>query len=49
MMIIIIIIILIIICPLNDLCNVKNIVNQAIIFPKENVKDKKTSIGILSV
>ena len=33
---------------MNGLCNLKN-VYQAIIFPKENVKDKKTYIGISSV
>ena len=26
---------------MNGLCNLKNIVYQAIIFPKENIKDKK--------
>ena len=26
---------------MNGLCNLKNVVYQAIIFPKENVKDKK--------
>ena len=27
--------------PMNALCNLKNVVYQAIIFRKENVKDKK--------
>ena len=36
-------------CPVNGLCNLKNIVYQAIIFIKENIKDKKTYTGILSV
>ena len=34
---------------MNGLCNLKNVVCQAIIFPKENVKDKKTYIGNSSV
>ena len=35
---------------MNALCNLKNVVYQAIIFPKENIKDKKkTFIGISSV
>ena len=33
-------------CPMNGLCNLKNEVYQAIIFSKENIKDKKTYIGI---
>ena len=34
-------------CPMNGLCCLKNVVYQAIIFSKENVKDKKkTYIGI---
>ena len=28
-------------CPMNVMCNFRNVVYQAIIFPKENVKDKK--------
>ena len=35
-------------CPMNGLCNLKNVVYQAIIFPKENIKDRKTYIGISS-
>ena len=31
-------------CPMNGLCNSDNIVYQAIIFPKENIKDKKKLI-----
>ena len=31
------------------MCNLKNVVYQATIFPKENVKDKKNYIGISSV
>ena len=34
---------------MNGLCNLKNEVYQAIICPKENIKDKKTYSGILSV
>ena len=33
---------------MNGMCNLKNIVYQAIIFPKENIKDK-AYIGISSV
>ena len=35
-------------CPMNGLCNLENVVYQGIIYPKENVKDKKTYIGISS-
>ena len=28
-------------CPVNGLCNLDNVVYQGIIYPKENVKDKK--------
>ena len=28
-------------CPMNGICNLKNVVYQATIFLKENVKDKK--------
>ena len=31
-------------CPMNGLCNLNNVVYQGIIYPKENVKDKKTYI-----
>ena len=34
---------------MNGICNLKNVVYQATIFPKENIKDKKIYIGILSV
>ena len=34
-------------CPMNGLCNLDNVVYQGIIYPKENVKDRKTYIGIL--
>ena len=34
---------------MNGLCNLKNVEYQAIIFPKENVNDKKSYIGISSV
>ena len=33
-------------CPMNGLCNLDNVVYQGIIYPKENVKDRKTFIGI---
>ena len=33
---------------MNGLCNLDNVVYQGIIYPKENVKDKKNYIGILS-
>ena len=36
-------------CPMNGLCNLNNVVYQGIIYPKENVKDKKTYIGISSM
>ena len=32
-------------CPMNGLCNLDNVVYQGIIYPKENVKDRKTYIG----
>ena len=35
-------------CSMNGLCNLDNVVYQGIIYPKENVKDRKTYIGILS-
>ena len=35
-------------CPLNGLYNLDNVVYQGIIYPKENVKDRKTYIGISS-
>ena len=35
-------------CPMNVLCNLDNVVYQEIIHPKENVKDRKTYIGISS-
>ena len=28
-------------CPLNGLCNLDNVVYQEIIYPKENLKDRK--------
>ena len=33
---------------MNGLCNLDNVVYQGIIYPKENVKDRKTYIGISS-
>ena len=36
-------------CPMNGLCNLDNVVYQGIIYPKEDVKDRKTYIGILSM
>ena len=33
---------------MNRLCNLDNVVYQGIIYPKENVKDRKTYIGISS-
>ena len=35
-------------CPMNVLCNLNNVVYQGIIYPKENIKDRKTYIGISS-
>ena len=35
-------------CPMGGICNLKNVVYQATIFPKENIKDKKIYIGISS-
>ena len=35
-------------CSINGLCNSDNVVYQAIIYPKENVNDKKYYIGISS-
>ena len=34
--------------PMNGLCNLDNVVYQGIIYLKENVKDRKTYIGIFS-
>ena len=34
---------------MGGICNLKNVVYQATIIPKENVKDKKVYIGISSV
>ena len=31
---------------MNGLCNLKNVVYQGIIYPKENINDRKTYIGI---
>ena len=28
-------------CPMNGLCNLNNVIYQAIIYPKENIRDKK--------
>ena len=28
-------------CPMNGLCNLNNVIYQAIIYPKENITDKK--------
>ena len=33
---------------MNGLCNLNNVVYQGIIYPKENIMDKKTYIGISS-
>ena len=33
---------------MNGLCNLDNVVYKGIIYPKENVKDRKTYIGIFS-
>ena len=33
-------------CPMNGLCNLNNVIYQAIIYPKENITDKKTYIGL---
>ena len=33
-------------CPMNGLRNLDNVVYQGVIYPKENVKDRKTYIGI---
>ena len=35
-------------CPMNGLCNLNNVVYQGIIYPKKNIMDKKTYIGISS-
>ena len=36
-------------CPMNDLCNLDNVVYQAIIYPKEDINDRKSYIGISSM
>ena len=33
---------------MNGLCNLNNVIYQAIIYPKENITDKKTYIGLAS-
>ena len=33
---------------MNGLCNLNNVVYQGIIYPKENINDRKTYIGISS-
>ena len=35
-------------CPMNGICNLNNVVYQGIIYPKENINDRKTDIGISS-
>ena len=35
-------------CPMNGLCNLDDVVYQAIIYPKEDINDKKYYIGISS-
>ena len=35
-------------CPMNGLCSLDNVVYQAIIYPKEDISDKKYYIGISS-
>ena len=36
------------ICPMNGRCNLNNVIYQAIIYPKEEITDKKTYIGLAS-
>ena len=31
-------------CPMKGLCNLKNVVYQGIIFPKENIKNKNKNL-----
>ena len=35
-------------CPMNELCNLNNVVYQGITYPKENIMDRKTYIRISS-
>ena len=35
-------------CPMNGLCSLDNVVYQAIIYPKEDISDKKYYIGVSS-
>ena len=35
-------------CPMKRLCNLNNVIYQAIIYPKENITDKTTYIGLTS-
>ena len=35
-------------CPMNGLCNLDNIVYQAIIYPKENINDRNSYNGVSS-
>ena len=36
------------ICPMNGRCNLNNVIYQVIIYPKENITDKKTYIWLAS-
>ena len=36
-------------CPMNGLCKLDNVAYQGIIYPKENIKDRKIYIGISSM
>ena len=36
------------ICPMNGLCNLNNVIYQAIIYPKEDTTDRKTYVGLAS-
>ena len=35
-------------CPMDGLCNLDNVVYQAIIYPKEDISNKKYYIGVSS-
>ena len=35
-------------CPMNGLCNLDNVVYQAIIYPKEDINDRKSYTGVSS-
>ena len=35
-------------CPMNGLCNLENVIYQGIIFPKENINNRKTYMNFIN-